>query len=72
VITTQVVDRQNAVLGLDDDREPKFAMDADHSHICKFSDPKGEDYWPVWTSILEMSKRAVEQLKEANMRLAST
>ena len=63
VITTQVVDRQNAILGLDDEREPKFAMDADHSHVCKFSDPDGEDYSPVWRSILKMSKQAVERSK---------
>lgn len=57
------MDRQNAVLGLDDEREPKFAMDADHSNICKFNDPLGEDYYPIWTNILEMSKQAVEKSK---------
>jgi len=38
-------------------------MDADHSHVCKFSDPDGEDYSPVWRSILKMSKQAVERSK---------
>jgi hypothetical protein len=60
------VDRQNAVLGLDDERELKFAMDADHSNICKFSDPMGEDYYPVWTNILKMSKQAIEKSKAAD------
>ncbi len=61
IFTSQVVDRQNAVLGLDDERELKFAMDADHSNICKFDDPQGEDYYPVWTNVLKMSKQAVEK-----------
>jgi hypothetical protein len=60
------VDRQNAVLGLDDERELKFAMDADHSNICKFNDPMGEDYYPVWTNILKMSKHAIEKSKAAD------
>lgn len=38
-------------------------MDADHSNICKFDDPMGEDYFPVWTNILRMSKKAVEKSK---------
>lgn len=47
-------------------------MDADHSHICKFGDPNGDDYWPVWTSISKMSKEAVEKSKaRANLNVAS-
>ena len=47
-------------------------MDADHTHICKFRDPKGDDYWPVWTSILKMSKEAVEKSNaRANLNVAS-
>jgi hypothetical protein len=58
-------------LGLDDEREPKFAMDADHSNICKFSDPAEENYYPVWTNILNMSKHAIEKSKVADyVRLA--
>jgi hypothetical protein len=65
------VDRKNAVLGLDDEREPKFAMDADHSNICKFSDPMGENYYPVWTNISKMTSKAVEKSKAVdNERLA--
>jgi hypothetical protein len=41
-------------------------MDTDHSNICKFNDPMGEDYYPVWTNILKMSKQAVEKSKVAN------
>jgi len=43
-------------------------MDTDHSNICKFNDSNGEDYYPVWTNILKMTKQAIEKSKVAESK----
>lgn len=40
----KVIERKNAVMGLSDECDPKIPMDADHSGICRFRDPKGDDF----------------------------
>jgi hypothetical protein len=56
----QVVDKRAATLGLPGTREKQIAVDADHSHICKF--PRGDDdsYEQVADNIVELIENAIQ------------
>ncbi|RQM06170.1 hypothetical protein DH86_00003283 [Scytalidium sp. 3C] len=62
----QVVRREDAVLNLPDMKEDKIPLDADHSQMCRFSEPNGRDFRAVWPPIKIMAENAVKQSKETS------
>jgi hypothetical protein len=60
----QVVDKSSATLGLPGTREKKIAVDADHSHICKFDRGDDDSYEQVEDNIVELIKNAIQAVVE--------
>ncbi|KAH8648214.1 hypothetical protein BGZ60DRAFT_553049, partial [Tricladium varicosporioides] len=59
-----IVDRKSATLGIPGERERQFAVDADHSNICKFPSPDDDNYQAVVTEIAEMAENAVSKASQ--------
>lgn len=54
-----IVDQKSATIGLPDTRERQISRAANHSDICKFSDPDGEDFEQVARHITRLVHGAV-------------
>lgn len=54
------MDRKSATLGLAGTRERQIALDADHSKICKFDNPNGDDYRQVADNIVDLVDDALK------------
>lgn len=62
MLTSKVVPKESAVLGLPDLREVKVYLNRSHSQICKFSN--AED--PEWESTRKVLCQAAEAARSAN------
>jgi hypothetical protein len=62
----QIVDKDNATLGLRAEEESVFGVDADHLSICKFADPASSAFRIVSRSIASMSRDAITRAQNQN------
>jgi hypothetical protein len=60
------VEPDSAVLGISSGKEQKLGCAADHSSICKFKDPYGEDFIPVLKSIKALAEDAIKASDQAD------
>lgn len=54
------MDKQSATLGLPGTRERQIGLEGNHSDICKFEDPKGDDWELVSGRIIKMAEDAIK------------
>lgn len=58
------MDKKSATLGLPGTREKQIAMDADHSHICKFERDNDDAYEQVADNMAELIANAVQAVAD--------
>jgi len=59
-----IVDKKSATLGLPGTREKQIAMDADHSHICKFERDDNDAYEQVADNMVELIANAIQAVAD--------
>jgi hypothetical protein len=59
----QVVNKKSATLGQSGIREKQIALDADHSHICKFENDGEDKYEQVADNLVKLIENAISAAK---------